>query len=896
MSCLKNLLTPAFFFIIASAFPFQSVCQTINEKGEHSSLTVVERPDEELLILEMRLGRYILSDGITGYIHRGGVLLPLEEVAMALELAITVDPQAGQASGWFFNENRLFALDIARGEVIVEGRTESFDRELVELHSDGIYVDATLFKRWFAVDIEVNLPRLIIQVSSPEKLPIELRLEREKAQSRLGGGAKQPIYPGVNAAYSLLDWPFIDVSSNLFYHSPETGGREARYNGLISGDLLYMSSVLFLAGMDDDSLTDIRLTMGRSDPEGNLLGPLHLQSFRLGDIFSPSFPLISVSQAGRGIEISNFPLNRPSEFDRTTLQGELPPNWEVELYRNQILLDVQQPRPDGRYEFADVPLLYGVNVLRLIFYGPQGQKREEVQSIYAGTGLVQPGKGHFRIAAVQQEKYLFRTKQISSNNELVGKGRFFAEYEEGISRRFSISYNAVTLPLEKGRRYYANLGLRAAMLGTFTRLDVSQELEGGWALQLASQFNFLGNDVVAEHGQFFDFLSERIGKEQDPIESQSRLRMDGVIPFWLLRRLSFGVSGFLEHRKSGLFRIDALNRLSMYMGGVSVSNTLRGSQTSGGGTEKVTVVDGLLLVSGQLKRLTLRSQLSYEPPPAPRFMRVSFTGDYKITGDFSTRFAVNRQLADGQQTSYSFGLNHIFEGFVIGLEGNYDDKENYTIRLGMSFSLGLKPRNKGLLLRSGRMGNTGAVSVRVFLDENQNGQFDSYDKPLEGVRLRYGGRVAKATDGSGVIFIPGLSSYRPTDLTIDLVSLEDPYWVPAIQGLTVIPRPGKSVLLEFPVIITGEIDGTVYLDRGTSISGVSNVEIQLVKINGEVAQQVKTAFDGFYLFTNVAPGRYIVRVSPEQITRLNLKETPEREVEIAGKGTIVGGVDFTLSH
>ena len=107
---------------------------------------------------------------------------------------------------------------------------------------------------------------------------------------------------------------------------------------------------------------------------------------------------------------------------------------------------------------------------------------------------------------------------------------------------------------------------------------------------------------------------------------------------------------------------------------------------------------------------------------------------------------------------------------------------------------------------------------------------------------------------------------------------------------------GKSILLEFPVIATGEVDGMVYLRRGTSVVGLSNVELQLVNTEGEVVQQTKTAFDGFYLFTYVRPGRYFVRISPDQIERLKLVKPPDQEVVIGGGGTIVSGVDLTIER
>ncbi len=177
---------------LALAFPPSASGQ------ERASLTPVQRPEEELLVLEVRLGRFVLSDGLIGYLHRGGVLLPLEEVARALDFPITVDPSSGQADGWFLQENRRFSLDLARGEVVVEGRPAPYNPSLVELHRDDIYVDTTLFGRWFPVDFEFDLPRLLIKVTAREPLPIEQRLEREKRRAGLGRGRERPVYPRVD--------------------------------------------------------------------------------------------------------------------------------------------------------------------------------------------------------------------------------------------------------------------------------------------------------------------------------------------------------------------------------------------------------------------------------------------------------------------------------------------------------------------------------------------------------------------------------------------------------------------------------------------------------------------------------------------------------------------------
>jgi len=96
--------------------------------------------------------------------------------------------------------------------------------------------------------------------------------------------------------------------------------------------------------------------------------------------------------------------DRPTEFDRITLDGDLPIGWEVELYRNEVLLDFRVDQISGRYSFQNVPLLFGNNILRLAFYGPQGQVREELKQIRVGPEQIKPGEHRYRFAFNQQDK------------------------------------------------------------------------------------------------------------------------------------------------------------------------------------------------------------------------------------------------------------------------------------------------------------------------------------------------------------------------------------------------------------------------------------------------------------------------------------------------------------
>jgi len=98
------------------------------------------------------------------------------------------------------------------------------------------------------------------------------------------------------------------------------------------------------------------------------------------------------------------------------------------------------------------------------------------------------------------------------------------------------------------------------------------------------------------------------------------------------------------------------------------------------------------------------------------------------------------------------------------------------------------------------------------------------------------------------------------------------------------------------VAATGEIDGTVYLERDGVLHQAGNVELQLLGEDGEVAASLKSGHDGFYLFSYVMPGRYLLRVAPDQLEKLGLLAEQPQEVVIEADGTILIGMDVVLKR
>jgi len=147
---------------------------------------------------------------------------------------------------FYIDETRLFALDVASRTVIAEGRPRRFDPAEIEVHQDDVYVDAALLSEWLPLHLAVDLHGSTITVRPAERLPSQLRLDRESQleSSRAGQRLAAPAYPKIELPYRLFDGPFVDQTLGFTRQANPQAGRQ---NSLLSttyatGDVLFMAA------------------------------------------------------------------------------------------------------------------------------------------------------------------------------------------------------------------------------------------------------------------------------------------------------------------------------------------------------------------------------------------------------------------------------------------------------------------------------------------------------------------------------------------------------------------------------------------------------------------------------------------------------------------------------
>lgn len=832
------------------------------------------------LLLEVVVDQHPLTDALPALQSGAHILLPLGQLAGLLTLSITTQPAAGTASGFILEQGRTFRLDAGAGTVAIDGNVETYDTAQVRVEDDDIYVSTGLLARWLPVDLDVDLSRLSVSVRPRERLPLQFRLDRQILGARVkatSGTYVDPGYVRYNMPYRLVGRPVIDQTWSLDYRrGPEGRHLGAHYTALATGDLLGMEGTLYVNAGDGSGVTTTRLTLGRRDPDPILLGPLHARTALLGNVPLPALPNVARgSPQGDGVLLSNRPLALPDSFGQHSLQGPLLPGWDVELYFNDALVGFQSAGPEGQYHFADLQLVFGDNEFRLVFHGPLGEVRVERQMFLLDQSLTRAGEFYYSLARQRDD---------------AGDTRTMVQVDWGLTGHLGATAGLVRLPVAGQERNYANLGLRANWRAMIVNADLARSQSGGSLMQATVRTRIGRWSINASQGQLHDFTSEWFQPSDDPVVGFSRVRTDGSLALapWRLR-LPVTLEANREKRASGTTNLTAAARLSARVHGISTTAQVHWRLTEGQGEQ----ADGTLQLSRRLGGVSLRGQVDYAIAPISRMRAVMIAADRRLGPGYQQSFGITR-LFDSSESLYTTGLTKSVGHFGFGIDAGYSSNHHIVAGLRVFVAMGSDPGG-GWNFDALPMASSGAIAARAFLDTDMDGVMDAGEQPIQGAAFTVNGAKYPAlTDARGLASLERVPALHYADIALVASSLQDPQWQSQRRGVRVLPRAGAGAELQFPVIVTSEIDGTAHLVNDGRRQVMPNLLLELVAPAGDVIASAITESDGYFVLSGVPVGEYQVRVSPAQLQRMGLHGGTARRVSIKPDGWLVSGIDLEV--
>lgn len=854
---------------------------------------------EDLVLLEVRAGDYILTDALDGYAARSGVFVPLGQLSRLLDLAIVVSPPDRRADGWALSPDKRVLLDLAAGTASAGGDTFRVDAVQATMFGDEIYVRTDLLERLLPLKVKADIPSLSLTLIPLAPLPFQERLARESKRKGLGGSRGVEDVLDIETPYELFTPPSADLNLNV-----EMAGNApdptTQYQLRLAGDLFYAGAQLYAGSDSRGELADVRMVLERKDPEGDI-GPLNFTRTGVGDVFTPALAIGARGAGGRGVYMTSEPLEQPSVLGRIDVRGELELGWDVELYLNELLQGSQATPVGGRYEFPEVPLSYGLNTLRLVFYGPRGERREEVRRLNFGGGLLPKGRGVFRFGAVEEGVNLIEIGDGPAVEGVVptqGQWRVLAGFDYGLTTNLSLSTGyARYTPAPDDTRQLVTAGVRTSLAGVALIGDAAVDGQGGSALALTGLGRARGVSYSLRHaeyaGGFVDETQSRGSDVSRPLARSSELRLDGQARLPLLNRdAPASLSLRRDQLSSGDTFLQAAARASTTVDGFVVATNLaytRDDQAAIGASDRLT---GGMDASGVVADVW-RVRVGVDANLAPEFQARTavLTLDREFGVNRSLRLGLSHAFGDDPSTGFQAAATWRLSMADVTVGGGYDTGTDEW-RIGFQLSTGLLFDPLRRRYRPARPGAAagGNIALLAYVDDNGDSVAQPGERRMPGLKVSGGYREEEA-DALGRLVIAALGDGAYVRLRVDPESVDDAFMSLPPTTIQFTPRPGRVAVIEYGMRTTSEVELRMLLrDAAGGTRGLSALGVQLVDAQGKVVAEGRTEYDGALILEGLPTGAYQVRLDPQQSARLRMSLEEPVTVQVGADGGFLGTV------
>ncbi len=862
-----------------------------SEKFAGDSLSLI--PDGEILLLRPRVEKFTMDRDIAAVKYDSIMYYNLQDILTQLELAVDYSDEKKTGSGWFLREDWLIRLDLISGEVVSRGKTYKVLPQDIRDEDGQIYISQNAAKTWLEIETNPDIAQQYLNIRTPYPFPALARNYRERDTSSKGARS-QAVLPRYDQEEEMFKLNVVETQHSLraVKRQDEPTTFSQQNSTIAEGEVLKHTLYANTFWDNEENLSSVRARLTKEDENPVLLGPLKARAYTLGDTDLPSLPLTGNSSQELGVRINNNPL-RNADFQDTTINGDALPGWDVELYRDGIVVDRLRVGEDARYEFQDIQLFAGDNLFEVFFYGPQGEIRRDNFNIPVNEEFLSTQDNTYDVSVSFNDTQLY--SKYPSEDEDANSPHVVARYNKVIGK--TLTYAGVRArEIDGEQKAYLGTGFTNVMGGFVLDGNAAADEKGATAIELGTRKN-IDNWRLALRGLMRDeeFLAENESSNiQEVTGTASR---NFVTPFDTLA--SVNATALYGIREDDSTQTKGFLGISNQMGRFNLSNTLiydKIDNMPGSGDSQVRIDDS---VAARLSmgRFFARGGVDFNIEPESQinkyFTQLSYQPNKTIGTDLLLEHNPNSKLSEARLT-----VNYRHDKFRLSPFVDVDTNSEVQAGVKLTTSLINEPQKPLPTFTGQRVIGRGMVSSFVYHDKNGNGVFDANDVPLPDVYVQsVNVSRREKTDEQGYSLIKDLPESYVTDIRLDSSTLPDPFMIPGFDGVSIFPKAGQVVKLTFPVHLAGEVDGVVSVEDQELQKQVAGMAMNLIPVDGKSTAIIDTytASDGFYVLNSVPPGNYLLAVNSGAAAKLNAGGAKPVPITIGYDGTILSNKDFALT-
>ena len=806
--------------------------------------------DSGPLILEPVIQNYTETEYAYAYQIKSDLYIPMSMVAAWVGMEYTKDGQKIKLH--WNNSPKDVSVDLARKSIDIDGKNEALQNNDFKYFENELFVSDKFLKKVFNIDATVENLSMQLKLDSPFEFPTTMAKNIKKRRS--SGIYQREIESFKEYSFDerWFDTPVADLAIGKGW-SRFKGGKTNNsdsYALTIAGLTAGMDFNAYISGDSFNARKPtFRLNASRefiNEPKN----PLNLKQIEVGDLSGVGNSYFASSASGRGVSASSFK-NFVMSADKTIdITGPLQDGWQVELYWNEQLLGYRQNAKDGQYNFPNIPVSYGLNVFKLVFYGPYGEVRTEEKRYYSGTSPVKTGEFGYTFSAYQPDRYIIEKNEPMAYERKSDRSILDMVGYYGLHDNLTLMGGYTQTPNQQKTitQNFGMTGLQYAIDGLSLQYNLERNLDTSkTGHHIEAQGDVYIGTLYAAVDDYNGIHSPASEVGGDYVKNSWEARLSGMLPYYVPYYLSWKNGRY----ESNNYHFDEiLGRLSKQVGmgvNINVENSYFNSHRHGGMTDE--------LRFGAYKwwgAFTTEAWLTYNVKPDMEFKELKLRADWRtgrrtyVSGEYTHNLQTNMDYL-------SISASKVFDFGGLSLTMSTDRDLNISTYLTYNISFAKEPAKAGVLYTgNSKFGDTGSLYVTVK---------DEFDQPIEGVGVNANGLEKEVyTDDGGHALLSDLQVYEKTNVRVDAETLPDVSLQAVKDEYKLVLRPGTIQTLQMNFVHKGAVEGQLSNPYGIIMFGYM---IAAVNDDGEEVGKTFADTSGMFILDDVPYGTYKLVISKD---------------------------------
>lgn len=804
------------------------------------------------------------------YANNDKLYVNVEELFRTLGILCTIGKNGDILSGYIENKSRSYYIDFNTKQVIVDAKTINMQKGLVK-EMGSLYMESTLFEA-FGLKLIFNYRAITIILKANFELPVLKQMRLENLRKNIAKLKGEVIADTVlKRDYHLfkagmLDWSVASTQTGKGTSEIQGKGYiDNRFSLGVGTELLYGEADVSLYYYDRQKFDNRQLNYlwhwvdnDKSFIKQAQVGKIYTQS--ISSIYSPVI----------GASIRNSPTTVRKATGYYIINEFTEPNWTVELYINDIMVDYTKADASGLYVFK-VPNVYGYNTLKLKFYGTLGEERTEERTRNVPYTVMSANEFEYGLSAgVVQDSTLAR----------FGK----AEFNYGLNRLMTIGGGLEYLSSITNGAYIPYL---TATIQPFSKLTLNGEYAYG--VRSKGLMNYYFRQDILLEVDYTKYVEGQLANRFNALEERN-IRLS--FPFKFKKFVGFSRLDYTQY----VYKLFNYNQSSVMFSSYYKQLSANLSTQLNWIDKMPAYVTSNLALSYRLKKgLTIRPSTQY---------------NVSANNLISCKVDIEKSIPKGN-VSVSYERSMMYHSNFITLNFKYDlsfartnmsasqNNGSFYTAQNAQGSLALGSGNKYMHISNNASVSRGGISLYPFLDLNHNGVFDKDEHMVKLTTVRAMGGKVIFSEKDSIIRIPELNAFTKYVVEFKDSDLKNIAWRFTHKIYEVLIDPNQFRRVDIPIIVVGEVSGMAYLNNDETKKGIARILIKIYKKNSiKVVAETMSEFDGYINYIGLAPGEYVARIDSVQLSNLDYTvDHPYIDFTIkrSDDGDIVAGLDFVLS-